>query len=276
MVDQTRVDGLEPKADGTVNGFRIAFKAKKTLKPEPNTCELRIWNLSERTRGLMSKQYVPVVIVAGYEEGDGIIFQGKSRTVDHMREGTDWVTRIRCGDGEMEYQFSRFSDSFGKGATAPEVAKKIIGALGVGAGNALTEVKKKSVVEFARGFAAHGNAAGAFDQLTRKLGLTWSIQDGQIQVLDGSQPAAGTAVLLTPETGLVGSPEHNAPDLKGGPALSKAKSLLNAAIKCGRTVAIQSAQVNGQFRVESVEHDGDTAGQNWYTTIEFFPFSSGA
>jgi hypothetical protein len=118
------------------------------------------------------------------------------------------------------------------------------------------------------GVTIHGRASDALDSLARTLGLGWSIQGGQLQFTRGREPVPGYAPVISPTTGLVGSPEHGAPDKKGGPPLLKLKCLLLHSIVPGASVVVKSANVNGTFRVESVEHSGDSHGGDWYSSLE--------
>lgn len=258
-----------------VEGLRMSFRVQKTTKREPNTLELKIYNLSEQTRARLQGVGVPVILSAGYLGNAAVIFQGDSRTIDHLREGVEWITRIRCGDGERAYQWSHFSESFAPGTSVADVIRGAAKALGLNLGNLEDELGRGAfrggLTQFAHGYTAHGKAGLELDKLLRTVGLSWSVQDGALQILRGSDPAPGRAVLLTPDTGLVGSPEHNAPDKKGKPPLIKFKSLLQPQIRCGGTVEIRSAAVKGQFRVESLDHSGDTASAEWYTGGEVQP-----
>lgn len=253
----------------------MSFRVAKSTKREPNTCELKIYNLSATTRAGLQGVGVPVILSAGYPGNAAIIFQGQSRTIDHMREGVEWVTRVRCGDGERAYQWAHFAESFAPGTSVADVIRAAAKALGVNTGNLEEQLAaggfRGGAVQFAHGYTAHGKAALELDGLMRSIGLSWSIQDGALQILRGTDPAPGRAVLLTPDTGLVGSPEHNAPDKKGKPPLIKFRSLLQPQIRCGGTVEIRSAAIRGQFRVESLDHSGDTASGEWYTSGEVQP-----
>lgn len=261
--------------DLRVDGLRMAFKVSKSTKREPNTCELRIWNLAAKTRAKLQGKGVSVILSAGYQDNAAIIFQGDSRTIDHLREGADWITRVRCGDGERAYQWAHFSESFAPGTSIADVVRAAAKALGVNVGNLDDELDKGkfrgALTAFAHGYTAHGKAALELDRLLRTCGLSWSIQDGALQLLRGDAAAPGKAVLLTPQTGLIGSPEHNTPDKKGKAPRVKFRSLLQPQIKCGGSVELRSDGVKGQFRVESLDHTGDTASTDWYTSGEGLP-----
>jgi hypothetical protein len=82
---------------------------------------------------------------------------------------------------------------------------------------------------------------------------------------------AEEAVLLTPATGLIGSPEHGTPDKKHAASVLKARSLLQPAIKPCKRVVIRSQSISGTFCVQKVTHHGDTAGGDWYSDLEALP-----
>jgi hypothetical protein len=70
-------------------------------------------------------------------------------------------------------------------------------------------------------------------------------------------------VLLTPETGLIGSPDIS------NRLVLRARSLLNPELFPNRQVKIESTEIKGlMFRLERVIFTGETFGQNWYADIE--------
>jgi hypothetical protein len=111
----------------------------------------------------------------------------------------------------------------------------------------------------------NGQAADILDRMARSSGYEWSVQDGQLQFLEVGKALQRTAVSLTPDTGLLGSPEV------GEKGVVTARSWLQPSIIPGRKVHIRSRQVNGFFRVLKLLHRGDTRGSEWYTEIEGQP-----
>lgn len=263
------VNGLQ------VSGLRVAFEIDKTLEKQPNTCDLQIYNLSQSSQKQIQGTGVSVIVEAGYSDtGTGIIFAGPSRTIDHEKHGPDVVSRIQCGDGETVYQFSRFVQSFAAGVQIADVIRAAAKATTLNLGNLEDALKLpftggKTV--FSNGFTASGRAVQVLDTLLKSAGFTWSIQQGAIQVLQGGQPVNPQAVLLTPATGLVGSPQYVSPDKKGFPSKLKVKSLLQHQFRCGHVVAVKTDTINGQFRIEKLKFTGDTAGQDWYADLEVLP-----
>jgi hypothetical protein len=260
------VDGVK------VDGLRVSFRVVKTLTKEPNTLDLKIYNLNARTRAGMHNSRAPVLVTAGYEANAALIFAGDARTVDHTRDGSDWVTHVQCGDGERAYMFGRVSESFAPGTSTDDVIMHCAEQLGLNLGNLPETLRSLShrggLTEFKHGYTAHGRASAELDRLFASVGLSWSVQNGAIQVLKGGAPIPGDAVLLSPNTGLIGSPDHGTPDDKGGPSKLKVRSFLNPRLRCGGTVEIRSFGVNGQFRIEKLEQVGDTHGPDWFSNLE--------
>jgi hypothetical protein len=278
-----------------VSGLRTAFKVKKTASKDPNCLELSVTNLSDATRAAMRKTGARVILEAGYTETLGTIFTGDARTIDHVRQGADWVTKITGGDGEVAYQNSRVSESFAPGTTVADVLRFYAKKMGINVGNALDKASslRTPLSQFQSGFATMGKTSAELDKLLRSLGLTWSIQDGALQVLAHNEVLdRNQAVVLSPRTGMIGSPEHgHAIAARGAPLdpeqaaeeqslgqqqpkkVLKVKSLLQPVLKPGVRVQIQSEGTHGFFRANAVEHTGDTGGGDWYSEVELAALS---
>lgn len=251
---------------GTQPTLAVQFKVAKNLSREPNVAEVMINNLSEASRSAMGQKLTPVVIEAGYVGSLGQIFSGYLTYASHTRQGTEWVTHFQSGDGTIALQQGRISDSLGPGATVLEAVKKAIDATGLGYGNALDEIQKgnfkEGLTEFTKGLTLAGRAVDVLDDLLRTTGLEWSIQDGQVQVLRDGQPNDPNATVLSPTSGMVGSPEI------GDDGVVKIRALMQPALRPGSKIEVRSRGVNGFFRVQAVLHTGDSWGDDWYTDIE--------
>ncbi len=260
--------------DLKVVGLRLKFKAEKSLVKDPNTLDLQIYNLAAATRAKMQSRGTEIVLVAGYKGTEQVIFSGKSRTIDHVRDGPSWATHVQCGDGEDS--FRRFtSRSFAPGAAWSDVAKDIARDLMVNAGDALAKLGsgdfKGTFDTFLQGYTAHGPAVREFDRVMSAAGLEWSIQDEKLQILTKNKASDERAIVLSPGTGMVGSPDHGSPKNPKQPPLLKVKSLLQGGLRPGRAVEVRASKINGFYRCWKVTHEGDTHGPEWYTSIEAEP-----
>ncbi len=261
-----------------VSELRCEFKCKKTLKPDPNTCEIKIYNLSENSRHtLESAAKLVVRLEAGYiETGTSQLFLGEVRSAFTVAEGDgDIVTTITTGDSEKEMQEAKLHMTVAAGMSADVVLAAIAAALKVSPGNlaqaaALLKLKGATAMFGVQGSAVSGNAARMLTDLCRSGGLEWSIQDGVLQILDKNKPLVQQAVLLSPDTGLVGSPavDYSASSkTKKGGITVKAKTFIIPELAPGRLVVMKSRFVTGGFRIEEIEYEGDTAGEAWYAHL---------
>lgn len=251
-----------------VSALRCSFKTKKNLLPHPNSCELKIWNLSEKSRtSLSSKKVLKCRVEAGYEStGTTQLFLGEVRSATHEVDGPDVVTTVETGDSDKAIATTRIQLSVGPTVPVTQVLEAIVSKLGIGKGNLLqiapVLATKGKATLFGVGSAISGSAARAMTDLCRSAGLEWSVQDGNLQILDLNKSLAGKAVLLSPSTGLIGSPTVD------GKGVLKAKALIIPELVPGRLVVIDSKSVKGGYRVQVVEHTGDSHGSEWYVEIE--------
>jgi hypothetical protein len=278
--------------DLRVEGLRLRFQAKKTLKPDPNKLDLFVYNLAASTRARLQAAEIPIVLVAGYKGEEQVIFAGRSKGVDHVRDGAEWATHIQCGDGEQAFR-GHSSFSLGPGAKVSDVLERIAKDLGIEAGDAISKAKRgdfaMAMDSFLQGYTASGKPVRELDRVMKAAGLEWSIQDGKLQILEPETSTTETVFVLSAATGLIGSPDHKVGKKLAAPLeargeevdgeiapddsklLLKAQSLLNGAIRPGRRVQIEAVARQGMYRVEEVTHAGDTHGPEWTTALEGRP-----
>lgn len=266
--------------DLKMTDLRMTFKVTKNSNAHPNTCELSISNLNQDSRSRVQKRYAPLILQAGYAETVATIFSGKVRNADHVVEGPTTTSLIHSGDGEVEYGFATISKSYAQGIPASVVLNDLLDnftdpttgkALDPGISKQLFAGLTKT---FGKGFVSHGRVATIFDQVVKSLGFEWSIQDGRVQVLQEGGSTTEQVIHLSPDSGLIGSPQHGTGDGKvpqKNAATIKFKSLLQPGLKPGRLVSLQSKGVTGVLRIVKVEHRGDTFGGDWVSEVEALP-----
>lgn len=261
----------------TVENLRISFKVESSLSSTPNTCEIKIYNLTENTRSNFQRTAKHVEVLAGYEGLSGLIFSGDVRTIDHNKSGVDWVTNIRAGDGELPFRFARFKqESFPKGAKVTAVLNRCYALLqpyGISRGNldvALdTFPRNNNFEQFASGFSPQGLVSTELDSLCRTLGWQWSIQKRALTFTFGDKHTTNTSLVeLSPDSGLLQAPNEGAPEKKKGPAITKLVALLNNTLVPGQGVRVKSSLVSGDFKIRKLTHEGDTYGNDWKTELE--------
>lgn len=257
---RVQVDDLD------VSELDVSFTVKRTLQARPGTCELKVYNLDASHRAQLTTARRPVVILSAGYDPPPMLFRGDARKVEITRDGPDWVASITAGDGEHAIRTARASVSFAPGTSVADVVRTLGERMGLGAGNLATAITAAGIVEILQeGAVVRGPAAAELTRVCASVGLSWSVQDGALQVLQVGRGLTRTAVELGPDSGLVGSPE------RGKGSAVKAKALLIPDLVPGRLVSLRSGVVSGTFRVEAAEYTGDTRGTDWYADLTLRP-----
>jgi hypothetical protein len=245
--------------------MQVAFTVKRTLKTQANTVDLRLYNLTAAHRAELSAlPQATVQIDAGYVGQSSTIFLGDLRTHNTVREGTELVTQLSAGDGEKLMQTKRISQSFRKGSKTIDIVKALAAALGVDPGN-LAQASAKLLPfgdMFSMGTVCSGSAAREMTRVLKAVGFTWSIQNGKLQILSIKDVVAGSALLLTSQSGLLDSPTID----KDG--FLNCRSLMIPDVFPGRLLVLVSESLSGNFRIEETSHSGDFKGSNWDITYK--------
>lgn len=253
---------------------RITFKATKTWKKTPNTCELEVYNLSEDLRALITRTKTPTVkLAAGYGGDDNLseIFYGQAIYSKNEIKGADIVTTISTTDGGEQKQKARIHVTFGPGTSTGAVLRRIAQELGVKAGNVdqvardLDAGLKASI--YSAGVTISGSAADELGHLCRSTGYDYSIQSGALQILKIGQSLDSFAVDLNEDSGLLNSPTISNKGVVTGQCLIF-KAGVGLDLTPGRVVNITSEFLSGRFILAKCEFSGDNWDQDWYCNFE--------
>jgi len=264
------VGGLLVRA-GDDTGLDLTFRVEKTLQKEPNTAEIQVLGLNadHRTQ-LGEKERVPVELEAGYVDTMALIFRGDLRNVHSTPPPPAWVTKLESGDGGKAVKAQRVQQSFKGRVQLFTVLQAAANAMGVGIGNATAKAAKGKWIDGGKEWNSATTLSGPVSkELTRVLqaaGMEWSILDGNLQLLEQGKGLNASAVLLSPDTGLIASPSIETRDK--GKRVVQAKALLNPQLQPGRLVTIESRSVNATVRIDRSVFTGETRGQSWYVDVE--------
>ena len=250
--------------DIDISELHIVFSITKTLKKDPNECTIQVWNLSESSRQhLTDAKSLPVSVEAGYDGNNSLIYLGELRTAGSEIQGPDIVSTFTSGDGDRALAVARLSVPLGPKTPNDQVLLAISRTLGVGLGNApakALQIAGKS--SFPVPTTLTGSASKQMTDFCRSNGLEWSIQDGKIQILDIGKSLDAQPYVIDSEAGLIGSPTVTY-DSKTKTKIAKLETLMIPGLRPGIRIMMNSVFVRGLFRIESIDYDGDTHGQNW-------------
>lgn len=267
-----RVD-VQPRG-GTgisIEDLRVSFDVTKTHTEATNTATIEVYNLSREHRGQLSGKHADVRLYAGYREdaGAALIFVGESGLVHSKMETTNAITVIEAQDGIKELREFRVSLSYKPGASVLQVLQGCASKIGL---PLRASIEVTGV--YPRGFSYLGPVKEALDMACRRGNVRWSIQDAGLLILPKDKPSYSLGLMLSPETGMIGSPEritYTEGDLDGDEESRpewKVTSLLQPLVLPTHQVQVRSNLLSGTFLVETVHHVGDTHGPEFITELE--------
>lgn len=292
------VIGQGGKQGKELSGLRFSFSIEKGSTKSPNKCTLKIYNMAESTRRLVEVIGNVCILKAGYADDVGAvqIFAGNIIRYVTVREGPDWITEIEMQDGFIEYRDAKASISYEKGATVAQVVTDISKRFGLPVRQLPTDI---APIQYPSGFAFVGRVREAMDKACQMAGLDWSIQNREIQIVKKGQAYKRTAIVLSSDTGMVGSPAQEAQTMTEKAAAKlgftanqpgvrktternregevesmlqvlgfKVTSLLQPTVEPGALIKVESKGIKGEFfKVESLVHAGDTHGNDWNSVM---------
>ncbi len=250
-----------------IDDLRMQIVVEKHVDSEPNTATVIVTNASPTTRADLQHKPLIVRIDAGYDGELRHLFTGDLRWGCSQLDGTDWLTRLQLGDGDRAYRHARVSRSYKAGTQVITALREAAAAMGLIL-DSRTAVSQDLQAQFASGRTLQGPARDELTRLLAPYGYHWSIQNGKMQVLKDAQTRQDQAILVTEETGLVGTPEFATPDKSGQAPTLTLKMLLYPELTPGGQIQVRSRSVDGIFRVERVTHTIDTCGDEFESEIE--------
>lgn len=287
----TYVDGRR------VPGFHITFLVEHSLEKTGNKAEVTIANLSADSRNAVDQHKAKKIVVptrpspttvivpatprqlileAGYEGSTGVLFSGEATHIVHERTPTGFITRASVADS-LQARKQLINTTMPKGATLNEAIKKAAEALKVDIKNAMALVLKGDFdtlhKKYFQGLSVSMPAHKFMDDLAKTGGFSWSIQNNELAILKDDQYLDPVQIVLSPQSGLVGSP-HKIVDLKHlDKSIVVARSLLQASLTMGKKVVLDSSEMKGTFKIVKTKHVGDTHGADWYSEPEMIKVS---
>lgn len=249
--------------------LKVTFGITSTIKKDPNSCELQIYNLNDGTRASLQKRGQQTIVEAGYISNRSVVFRGVLEYSSSVYNGTDWITTLQTSDGTDKIKSKRINKSIKGPAKAGDVLRVAAEAMGLKPGNLRKAIKRGSIrgnlAEFTNGIVLSGKADKVLDSVVRSMGYFYSIQGGQLMLFGPDDFNGSTAVVISKETGMVGSPEP------GDDGFVNVRTLIQPNLLPAYRVKVVSENANGFYRIERVDYSGDTWGNDWYADLECSP-----
>lgn len=241
------------------NDFDVEFNSTFNLDEEPNEVEVYIKNLSATTINTYIKKDKRLVVNAGYAGDFGTISSGFIIDVDTGWNGSDKDTAISGFDATQQYLDTFISKSYGKGITALQIIMDLLKITGLTVGE-ITLVKN---IQYANGRVVTGKVRNILKEIVVKDCQTnLQITNGAVFIRAIAQ-GLETGFILSPETGLIGSPEPME-DVKDEPEEKRpthsCRCLLNYRIRPMVRIKIQSKVLKADAVVIRGTHTGSRSG----------------
>ena len=281
----------DPKHDVEidVSSLRCVFKTKAVLGTIAQTCTLVVYNMNAATEKEIIEEGFQIAIYGGYDEGQyGQIYIGDIVQIYRNREnGIDYRLEIIAIAGAKEYCSNFVKSALAAGSTPREQVNQIAKSADrkISVGEVSEELQEKPLP---RGKVLFGTPAKYLRDICMWNDANfWSGSDGKLVLKTVEQVIPEDQVLvLTPTTGLVGTPAYSDDGIHIKMLLDP-RVVLQSMIKIdNEIIQRQAIQINadgkqnsnavnqnmifdkdGEYQVFSVEHSGDTYGDEWTTSV---------
>lgn len=269
-----------------VSQLRCTFKVYKTILMQPNLSEVTIYNLNANTENAIISEGNEIIIEAGYEGNSqyGIIFRGQIiQPIRDKEDGHTYKLTLTSLDGDAFMNWGVMNVTYTKGQTKRAIVEDIVN-------KASNPAKFGSISEnfdtqqLTRGKVVFGLARDYLRQIAQSQQASFYVEDGKVNIVKADDMPSDEAIELNAKSGLVGSPAQSEYGITF-------KCLLNPRIKLGTFVHIDNrliketqitpvliqpnqkanAQIirvldgDGLYKVISINHIGDTRGDDFYT-----------
>jgi len=243
--------------------LRIAFSLQKSDLETANTGKVTIWNLNPSHLAVLNQSDCVVSLRAGYGNNISLIFAGVVSIASTSRDGADKKTEIEVIDNLIEIRDTYISVSYNGRVNWKVIFDAVAAQMGV----AVNYSYNAKFVDIPNGFTYVGLAKNVLSKGCSCCGLSWSLQNGVLQIKRPGDVMSKQVYLLSEKTGLIGMPARvvvSQDSTTGTNTLGwDVEYLLNGAINIDDYVKVVSDTVTGYFRVYSLDISGDNVSGDW-------------
>ena len=241
---------------------RIEFDLKKTSEVNTNSGSIKIYNLNKESRAFLQQENVVVFLEVGYEDSVDQLYTGDVIKSSSEKIQSDIVTTIEAKDGSFALENANLDKSYKAGTNLKDVARDVVQTMKEAGAIAVSSLGDLQDETLQNGMSVTGASRDILKKLTDKQGLEYSIQDNELQILKKGGSTTDEAILLTPETGLIGKPIEREKGIEFKALIQTTK------MRPGRKIKIVSSETNGVFVIRKVNYKGDTHGEDWFVLGE--------
>ena len=248
-----RVVKIETNGLTVTNDLDLEFDVPFDDDTEANEAEIRIYNLTKKTIGML-KVNEEISITAGYGEDTGVIFSGVIASVRTKWSGQDKLTTIKAIDDVKLKERDIDSISFKAGVKASYILKTLVGKLNL----PIAVFKVKRDHTYTEAVTVSGSLMNSIKQYAEVCGVSAYINKRGVYVRhlsDGDDLNFSVNV----DTGLIDSPEEfteevNNEDYTDTIRGVKFQMLLEHRITTASIITLKSRDFSGKYRARGGKH----------------------
>lgn len=243
--------------------LHITFALQKTDLTTQNTGKVTIWNLNKIHRSVLEQDDCVLSLRAGYGTRLHLIFAGIVSFATTTIEGADRMTEIELVDNLVQIRDTYVTISYRGKVNWKTIIEDVAGQMGV----VVSYSYNAEFVDIPNGYSYVGQGKNILDKGCECCGLTWSIQNGVLQIKKPGDVMNREVYILSADSGLIGTPERvvvSDSDSSGEKQMGwDVQYFLNGAINIDDYVRLESKEVTGYFRVYSLDIQGDNISGDW-------------
>lgn len=239
------IDGLENTL--SYPELKIIFSGEIDDDNEADEFDIKIYNLSERTRNNIKKES-SIRLQAGYQDNFGTLTVGEIQSVESYKKKANYVTEITMTTASKSWTDDIINKTFNPPITSKQILERIIPSTGLEQG--LIELVDNK--NYQLGKTVNGRAINVIKQIAKESNTPITISNGKINFTNGK---VNTGYLLSADSGLISSPR--AVDNKDDEADWNIQVLFNHNIKPKSRIKVESNSINGQFDVVKAKFNED-------------------
>lgn len=275
IADADTAQAIVIDSSGLSDELRMVFRIEKNIgyMGMPNVFEISLYNLSNATKQLLSKEAIAIEFQLGYEEGlDGVVkvARGGISTVSSERDEGDIKTTITCFDGLAGIAEANSSRSYLGSIALAKIIKDLASDIpGVEVSEYNIKLDNNKVVG-SKGRVFSGRTSTILDKLAREFGFNWSIQLGVFKVLQDDFTQGNLYQISTQAGNLINASPRldNVNQVINGIDIT---TVLDPRIQPGDLIELTSTVnpvLNNTYQITTITHIGDTHGDTWVSEIQ--------
>lgn len=250
-------------SDSCPTPLHVSFSLQKSDLETQNTGKIEIWNLSKSHIAALERKNCIVGLRAGYGNNLALIFSGYVSFVSTVLDGADVKTTIEVLDSLTSSRDTYISLSYSGTINWKTIFDDIADRMGV----SVVYSNNAKFSNVSNGYSFVGLAKTVLDKGCACCGLSWSVQNGVLQIKKKGESLSKNAYLISADTGMIGFPEKITVTDEDDSSIKRigydVTYFLNGAINIDDYVKLESKTVSGYFYVYSLEITGDNTSGDW-------------